>query len=134
MPGLVQATVRVHGYREITRAFGKADKAVKGEMQDAFRDVAEPIRAQAEALALTRISHIGRRWGLMRIGLTTNVVYVAPRERGKASRVNRMLGRPNLAELLISRSMQPALDANEGKVEERFDEATRRIERIWDRA
>lgn len=103
-------------------------------MQDAFKDVAEPIRAGAEARAFVQIPRIGRRWGLMRTGLTSTRVYVAPRERGKASRVNRALGRPNLAGLLMDRAMQPALDANEAQVAARFDDALERIEQIWERA
>lgn len=134
MPAAVEATLRVRGYREISKAFSKADRSIRGEMQDAFRDVAEPIRAGAETRAQALIPHIGPRWGLMRTGLTTTRVYVAPRERGKRSRVNRALGRPNLASLLMDRAMQPSLDAHEHEVAARFDEATARIERIWDRA
>lgn len=134
MPALAEATIRVKGYKEITKAFAKADRSIKGEMQEAFKDVAEPIRLGAELRARSRITHIGPRWGLMRTGLTTTRVYVAPRERGRRSRLNRALGRPNLAGLLMDRAMQPALDANEHLVAERFDDALARIERIWDRA
>lgn len=134
MPAVAQATLHVRGYKEISKAFAKADRSIKGEMQAAFRDVAEPIRQGAETRALVSIPRIGPRWGLMRTGLTTTRVYVAPRERGKGSRGNRALSRPNLAGLLLDRAMQPSLDAHEHEVADRFDEATRRIERIWDRA
>lgn len=134
MPAAAEATIHVRGYREIVKAFDKADRSINQEIQAAFKDVAEPIRAGAEARARASIPHLGPRWGLMRTGLTRTRVYVAPRERGKASRVNRRLARPNLAGLLLDRAMQPSLDANEGQVSARFDEALARIESIWDRA
>lgn len=135
MPSIVHNdVVRVKGYTELTRAFAVADKSVRHEMQAALRDVAEPIRSDAEHLAKARIRNIGRRWGLMRTGLTTSVLYVAPRERGKQSRRNRLLARPNLAGLLIDKAMQPALDKNEAQIAGRFDEALGHIERIWEQA
>lgn len=131
MPASSQGVVTVKGYRELVRAFARADRAEKKEMRDALKDVADPIRRDSEDLARVRIQHIGSRWPLMRVGLTTSVVYVAPRERGRRSRVNRALGRPNLADLLMDRAMQPALDRNELDVADRFDEALSHIERTW---
>lgn len=125
--------VRVRGYRELSRAFSKADRALEGEMKAAFEDVAEPIRSDAERLAVSQIRHIGPRWGLMRTRLIRSGIYVAPRERGRHSRRQSGLRRPNLAGLLMDRAMQPALDRNEHQVAERFDDALARIERIWDR-
>lgn len=135
MPSVVhQDVVRVKGYTELTRAFAVADKSVKREMHVALRDVAEPIRSDAENLARLRIRNIGRRWSLMRTGLTTSVVYVAPRERGTRSRRNRAFARPNLAGLLMDRAMQPALEANRAEIVGRFDEALEHVETIWERA
>ena len=134
MPAAATSTVHVRGYKELSRAFLKADKAIKAEMKDAFEDVAEPIRRDAEGLAVTQIRNVGPRWGLMRTRIIRAGIYVAPRERGRASKLNVGLRRPNLAGLLMDRAMQPALDRNEREVAERFDDALGRIERIWDRA
>lgn len=126
--------VRVKGYKDLSKAFTKADRAIKGEMEDALEDVAEPIRRGAEALAVTQVRNIGPRWGLMRTRVIRSGIYVAPRERGRRSRREAGRRRPNLAGLLMDRAMQPALDANVTEVEHRFDDALARIERIWDRA
>lgn len=133
MPSVVQQTVRVRGYADINRAFTKADKAAKKEFQSALRDVAEPIRQDAEQRAKGKIKKIGPRWGLMRTGVTSRVVYVAPRERGRLTRMQPQRARPNIAGLLVDRAMQPALDAHAGEVERRFDEALATVERVWDR-
>ena len=124
-------TLRVRGYNETIRAFNRADKALKTEMRAAFRDVAEPLRSEAESLAAARITYVGPKWNRMRTAITTNLIYVAPKERGRLSKKNRGLRRSNMADLLMDRAMQPALDRNEADVADRFDEALGRIERIW---
>jgi hypothetical protein len=56
----------------------------------------------------------------MRVGVTRNLVYVAPRQKGTRGRGPRR--RPNLADLLMSRAMEPALERHTGEIEQRFDE------------
>ena len=62
------------------------------------------------------------QWARMRVGVTRNLVYVAPRARGVKTRGRHNFGRPNLADLLMGRAMQPALDQHIGEVEARFEE------------
>ena len=130
MPGAVDTrTLRVEGLRELQRAFSVADKTLAKELRSRLRDVAEPVRAEAERLALQEISRIGIPWSRMRIGVTRSLVYVAPVERGRRSRHRR----PNLADLLMGRAMSPALEANQDRVVHEFEELLDDVGRAWER-
>lgn len=125
-----EGAVRVRGLRELNRAFARADRKLRLEKNDALRRAAEPVRDEAEQLAATEISRIGIPWSRMRVGVTTKVVYVAPRERGQ-KRGSRK--RPNLAGLLMGRAMQPALDRNREHVIDRIDDLLADVGREWER-
>lgn len=103
-------SVSVEGLRELNRAFARADKQVKREFKGTLRKAAEPVRQDAESLAGSEIRNIGEPWSRMRVGTTRSLVYVAPRQRGKKTASNRR--RPNLKDLLIDRSLEPALEQN----------------------
>lgn len=125
-------TVTVRGYRELYRAFSLADAQLKRELRKTLRDAAEPVRADAETFAYRRIRNIreGDFWSEMRTGVTQRSVYVVPQPRGTRKRSRK---RPNLADLLMDRAMQPALDRNEKKVVEKIDDLLADIERTWGR-
>lgn len=110
--------VRVRGLAELNRALRRTDRDVRAGIRKELRGVAEPVRAQAEQLAASEIRNIGHDWSRMRVGITTDTVYVAPRKRGVKRGANK---RKNLAPLLMDRAMQPALDDNTGLVERRFE-------------
>lgn len=131
MPAVNERVVRVEGLRELSRAFALADKAERRMFRQSLRDVAEPVRADAEALAVSRISRIGLPWSRMRVGVTRTSVYVAPRERGTRTPTR---SRPKLASLLMDRAMQPALDAHVEEVEEATDRMLGDVARLWERA
>lgn len=124
--------VRVRGLRELDRAFKLADKAEQKELREALRDAGEPVRADAEQLARTNIPRIGPVWSEMRTGVTSKVVYVAPKARARSGNPRRK--RPNLAALLLGRSMEPALERNIGEVERRVGVALDTVGRIWEHA
>jgi len=109
--------VVVRGIRELSAAFAKADRDVRLGWRHGLRDIAEPVRRDAEQLAVQEISHIGPRWARMRIGVTRRVVYVAPRQRGIKATGDRRKARPNLADLLMDRAMEPALHTHEHQIE-----------------
>lgn len=109
----VSETVRVQGLRELQRAFKLADARLARELRTTLRQVAEPVRADAERLAVERIRRVGVPWSRMRVGVTASSVYVAPRQRDTKIRTRR---RPNLADLLLGRSMEPALEQNQTRV------------------
>ena len=126
-------TVEVKGLRDLQRAFALAGPLAKKELRVALREVAEPIAADAEALARSNISRIGEPWSQMRVGVTQTLVYVAPKQRGRRSRGNPRLRRPNLFDLLMGRAMEPALERNAGRAEAAVAEALNRVGKAWER-
>jgi hypothetical protein len=56
-------------------------------------------------------------WSLTRVGVTSREVYIVPKERGVKSRTDRRRRRPNLVELMLGRSFEPALERNEATVQ-----------------
>jgi hypothetical protein len=87
--------VVVEGLTDLQRAFKAADVSVQRELRKALRLAAEPVRADAERLAVAGIPRIGTPWSRMRVGVTNREVYLAPKERGQKGRDQR-LRRPNL--------------------------------------
>jgi hypothetical protein len=120
--------------RELNRAFRLADKAVHQDLRDALEEAAQPVRSDAQSLATQRIRRIGPTWARMRVGTAGGVVYVAPVERGAKGRGNQRFRRPNLADLMMSRAMEPALERNEGRVIARVNEALNDVHRVWEHA
>lgn len=113
-------TFYVQGLGSLSRAFTGASRELGKEVKNELRVVAEPVRARAEVLAVQRISHMGplraRSWAGMRVGATSKAVYIAPKRRGR-----RGSKRPNLANLLLDRAMEPALAENRSKIEARME-------------
>jgi len=109
--------VVVRGQRDLSRAFAKADRDTRLRWRRTLRELAEPVRSDAEQMALTTIRNMANspKWARMRTGVTQKLVYVAPRQKGTRGRGRSR--RPNLADLLMDRAMQPALDRHRGDVE-----------------
>lgn len=124
-------TIRVEGLRDLQRAFTLADKTLERELRDTLREVAEPVRADAERLAVAGIPTIGLPWSRMRVGVTRTSVYVAPRQRGVRGNATRK--RPNLAGLLLGRAMLPALEQNEPRVAAEMDKVLATVGKAWER-
>ena len=125
------ALVRVDGLAELNRAFRKADKALVGDLKDALEEAAQPVRRDAQSLAVSHIRRIGPDWSRMRIGTIRGVVYVAPVERGTR---NPRLARKKLAPRMLTLAMEPALARNEGLIIRRVDEALDDVAKVWERA
>lgn len=120
MPG----TIRVQGLHELQAALAKADRQTRLGVRGALRQVAEPVQRGAEELARANISRIGRKWSKMRVGVTQNLVYVAPRQRGhRGGRgpASRYRSDQLFADRLMDRAMQPALDRYASGIEARFE-------------
>jgi hypothetical protein len=109
-PGATRS-IKVHGLRELQRDLKKYQSDLAKELRGELKDAAEPVRVEAERLALQDIRNIGPTWSGMRVGVTGRMVYVAPKRRRKGGSP-----RPNLAGLLMEKAMQPALDKHEGDV------------------
>lgn len=122
--------VEVEGIAELQRAFARASKELSDHLQQQLVDAAQPVADTAKRFALGRIRNMPRSpdWAEMRVGVARRQgdVYVVPFSRsrggGKAKRA-----RPNLAGLLMTRSLEPALD-------DQRDEIVRKVDQLVDRS
>ena len=124
--------IRVRGFQEVQRTLARAPRDLRLEIRRELRAVAEPVRLDAERLARENIRRIGIPWSQMRVGVTQKVVYIAPKQRGVKSRTDRRLRRPNLADLLMGRAMEPAGLQNEGVVTTRLEHALDVVGQRWE--
>lgn len=130
---MANAAVVLDGYTDLKRAFALADREIKRDLNGRLKEVAEPVRADAEALAIGRISNIGVPWSRMRVGVTSRDVYVAPRQRGVKGTGRQRRRRPNLANLLMDDAMLPALATNAPRIVAGVDDLLENIGRDWAR-
>jgi hypothetical protein len=121
--------VHVKGLAGLQRGFRTLDKDLSKELRTTLRRAAEPVRVEAEALAESSISNIGSDWSRFRTGVTTNVVYVAPRMRVPKRRYRR----PNFATLLMERAMAPALKAHVDQIEREIGKTLDHLFKAWER-
>jgi hypothetical protein len=124
------AEVHVRGLRELQAALAKADRDTRLGLRADLRNVAKPVQQDAQQLALSTIAGMPRspRWAGMRIGVTRSLVYVAPRQKGTRGRGPE--GRPNLANLLMTKAMEPALERNRPGIERSMETV---LDRMADR-
>lgn len=123
---MATGTVRVRGLKEMTRAFKRISKELDSMLVLELKDAGEDVRKDAEDLALGKITNMPRspRWAGMKITVNRaqGLVSMVP-----AARSARRKGgsRPNLANLLLDRAMDPAKEKNAaavvGKVEDLID-------------
>lgn len=114
----------------VNRALLQAGEEFHKEKRTRLKLYAVPVLQDAESLAKGRIRNIGREWGEMRIGVTPDMVYVAPVERGQKFG-NRK--RVKFAALLMGTAMIPALEANRRSIGERIDVLVERMTRRFNR-
>lgn len=126
--------IAVRGLRELNRAFALAGKETRREIRAELGQVAEPVRFTATSLARSKIRRIGPKWSIMRTGISQTLVYVAPKQRGVKTRGPDPRRRPNLADLLRERALEPALARHEADIERRFERALDIISREWEDA
>jgi hypothetical protein len=107
--------VVVQGLRELNRAFANTDREIRLGWKADQRQIAEPIRQDAEQKAMSSIRRMpaSPKWARMRTGVTRTMVYVAPRQRGARTAGRRQMRRPNLFDLLLERALIPAGEAHE---------------------
>ncbi len=110
MPG----TVIVRGFEDLQKSIALSGPAVKKAMNDGLIAGAEPVRALAGLYARREISGMKRArlkpppWSIMRVGVTTKVVYVAPVARGIKGDPFNPRRRPNLFQLIMDKAFEPA--------------------------
>lgn len=138
MPSRVASsdTLRVQGLADLDKAWLVAGVEYQKSYRASLGSIAEPVRVDAERLAAGagRGLDEGDPWTKMRAVVRRTGVYVAPVQRGRRTRRNPQLRRPNLAALLMDRAMQPALEGNVREVEARFDELLGGMASAWERA
>lgn len=136
MPETVQA-VRIEGLRELERAFKLYGRGLEKGVREALEAAAEPVRSDAQTLALAEIPRISLPsttvpWHRMRVGVTRRTAYVAPEMRGDKSRRGSRR-RPNFATKLLTEAMEPALARNIKNVEREIGDALDDLGRMWAR-
>ena len=116
----------------MSRAFGRANKQFPKDLRRELKLAAEPVRADASLLAGTQVRNLGEGdpWTGMRTGGGVKLVYIAPKQKGRASRTNPRKRRPNLAPHLL-KAMQTALERNASQVARRVDHALENMQRDW---
>ncbi len=119
--------IHLKGMQPLLSAVNRSEKTLKRELRTELKVVAEPVRREAEELARSSIRNIGDPWSRMRTGVTTRLVYVAPVNRGVKGRGNDPRRRPNLANLLMDRAMQPALNRNQPQIMEGLESMLGRV-------
>ena len=121
---MASSAIRVKGYRECARAARRAGSATNREVRAAFRQVAEPVRAEA----VSRFSSIDTR--------SASGYRIAVRQRGVAveQRLKKTTGRRgDYGSLQMRRALLPALHANEDKIMKGMDEAIEKVADIFDK-
>jgi len=134
-------TVQVTGLRDLQRAFRAADKAVNEDLRDALAEAAQPVKVDAQRLAAHNIRRMqpSSSWARMRVGVSQTLVYVAPVERGVKGRGNNRrrrgygTGPPSFADLLMDRALEPALEHNSGRIQNRLDQMLDEVANVWER-
>jgi hypothetical protein len=127
-------TVVIKGHREIARAFAKLNKDFPKDLRKHLKEAAEPVRADAETLAGQSIRNLGSGdpWTQMRVGGGVKLVYIAPKQKGRASKNNPRKRRPNLRPLVL-KQMKAALERNRSQVVSKAQDALRKAVEDWGR-
>lgn len=130
-----ERAVHIEGLAELRTAFRVAGERMDRDLDDALKSSAEPVKiaAQANTSAIRNLREPrsdGISWRSMRVGITRHTVYVAPVNRGRRGGSGR---RRNLFDLLMQRSLEPALSANRSRVEQEVKDAVRDMGRAWER-
>jgi len=128
------AGVDTASYRRLMVQLETADRETKRQTLRAIRDAVEPVRVDAQNLAVRRITNIGRAWSRMRTRVVRAGASVTVRERGVGAGFGQRRRRPNLARLLNRRAMTPALDRNRRQVLKTVNRELDRVAHQFNRA
>lgn len=112
--------------RELIEANVSIAGRIDDELIDELEQAAKPAETTAESLAVTTIRNMPRspQWANMRIGVSRpeSIVYMVPFQRGR-----KQARRPNLANLLLQRAMEPALEQTAPEIEKQVDKMMVRL-------
>jgi hypothetical protein len=114
-------TVRVHGLKELNRAFGKASKDLQRELRAGLKEAAEPVAAEARSNA----ARFGARTAAgIKPGARAGAAFVRQGNRKTTGK------RPDFGRLQMQTVLLPALAAKEDAV---VAEVEKLIDRIADK-
>jgi hypothetical protein len=133
MAGRLENPVIVSGFTELERDLKASSPLMLKALRTGLTIAVQPIKRDADRLALTRISGMkrarktaGRKagfigpllpaWSVQKTGQNTKEVYMVPTEKGARARENSGLRRPNFAVLMLGKSYDPALEGNRVQV------------------
>lgn len=128
-----ESAVHVRGLKELERAFRLADKSEQKLLRQELKAAAVPVQRAAEGMALGRIRKMDPTWAQMRIGQKRSVVYIVPKQKGRRSKANPRLRRPNLKTLLLDRAMIPALNSRKDDVIRSLEHMLAVVGNQWER-
>lgn len=122
-------SIRVDGLRELLAVTDQLDRDARRAVRNEIRDVAVPIRDEAQSLFLSRVSGDQRK---TRYGISVRKVgTVSVEQRVKGKDRNPLRRRPKFTALVWDRSLQPAADNKENEVAERFEKTMDGIRQRW---
>ena len=122
------SNIPVRGINELNRAFQLARSETTKRLPVLLRGAIRPVETGAERNAAT--IGTGVPWSQQRSVASRSMAYIAPVKRG--TRVAQRK-RQKFARRLITRAMEPSLNANREQVGRSFDELLARIERQFNR-
>lgn len=107
-------TVRVKGYREVTRALNRVDKGTRKALLDGLKKAAEPTAQDARALLS---KYAGLDTGSIQPRAVANGVYIT-QKRGQKTGT-----RPDFGSLQMQRGLLPAVYDHQDEFRGKVDDA-----------
>lgn len=117
--------VRVRNLATVQRALARTEAGMRRELRGELKSIGEPIRSDAQSLALATIRNVGIPWARMRVGLSVDTVFVVPVSKSRGA--GKGAKRPNLANLLMDKALEPALARNHDRIADDVDAALGRV-------
>lgn len=116
--------VRIEGLAQLQRSLREIEPKLLAEFRKELVAAGEPVARAAHGLAVQNIPKVTEPWSEFRVGATTNLVYVAPKQRGSKIGPRK---RPAFASLLLKRALEPAAPLADGILQKQADEALRNV-------
>jgi hypothetical protein len=135
--GRLENPVIVAGFAELERDLKATSPRLLKAMRTGVRLAVDPIKRDADRLALSQISGMKRAkakpppWSEQKIGENSKEVYMVPKEKGARAKRDSASRRPNFAILMLGRSYDPALEANRVQVANTVDHVIGTVTRTF---
>jgi len=122
-----QPLLLVENMAALQRALARTDRDLRLGIRREMRAMATPVAAHEQELALTRIRRMpsSPQWARVRTGVTSQLLYTVPRQKGTRGRGPK--SRPNLANLLEDRAVEPTRRWFEPRAERELEQLLDRI-------